>query len=140
MRCVESLSDRARLPLNPSRRTLAAATALIILATVTTGRAVTPKHSTLPRDPEEMARGESPQGKAEGGESLLNIIASPILTAVVGLLLAYLIRFRERDQAVHEKRLKLYPKLVKATEPLALFFPELTDTKPNTSNSGSALQ
>jgi hypothetical protein len=27
------------------------------------------------------------------------------------------------DQSVHEKRLELYPKLVRATEPLALYFP-----------------
>ncbi len=51
-----------------------------------------------------------------------------ILTGVVGAAAPFVIARRTRmgalDQAVHEKRLACYPELVKATAPLALYFPD----------------
>ncbi|MBD1853168.1 hypothetical protein H6F87_24810 [Cyanobacteria bacterium FACHB-502] len=66
------------------------------------------------------------------------------LTGIVGLLagftgtaasiwVARLTRYGELDQSVHDKRIELYPKLVKATAPLAIYFPS---THSSTSSIG----
>jgi hypothetical protein len=57
------------------------------------------------------------------GAGALGILAG-IGSALVTLWAARRARLGALDQAVHEKRLEVYPNLVKATSPLALYFPK----------------
>jgi hypothetical protein len=49
-----------------------------------------------------------------------------VLTIVTSVFVAFRTLLGALDQSVHEKRLDLYPKLVEATAPLALYFPPVT--------------
>jgi hypothetical protein len=63
--------------------------------------------------------------------SAVGLIGVGCATAYASLLLSRREKGDRADQSLHEERLKRYPKLIKATEPLALYFPEKNRLTPS---------
>ena len=106
-------------------RVLLSAAALLLFASVVTAVPASTKNFRAPGHLEEV-RAEPNESAAKASEAgwtgVITSIVGGAVAGVAALLLSYANRFREFDQSVHDLRLRAYPKLVKATAPLALYF------------------
>jgi hypothetical protein len=78
----------------------------------------------------------TPEKEPSGIPTWLVGLLTGIFGGFASIVVARWTRLGALDQAVHEKRLECYPKLVKATSPLALYFPAYASETPSLTPAG----